>query len=335
MITAIAAIAVFLTVILVHEFGHFAVAKLVGIEVNEFSIGMGPKILQRKKGETEYTLRILPIGGYVKMEGEDESSDNPRSFNNAKPLSKIGVLAAGAIMNFTLAIITLTIVSYGMGVPTTTVNIMEGLPAEKSGMISGDKIISINNNPITDWNSIAENINDTDPNKDIEVEVKRENKNKTFFIKTTVEDGRNIIGIKPVVEKSLLGAIKGGLQNTGMFLGAMFEFISMLFKGQVGINGLAGPVGVIKEVGVFAKQGIYDLLFFLGFISINLGFLNLLPIPALDGSRIAFLLVELVRGKPVNPEKEGFVHFLGFIFLISLMLIVTYKDIIGLNLFNK
>ncbi len=335
MLTAISAIFVFLTVILVHEFGHFAVAKLVGIKVNEFSIGMGPKILQRKKGETEYTLRILPIGGYVKMEGEDESSNNPRSFNNANVFSRIGVLAAGAIMNFILALVTLSIVSYGLGVGTTTIKIRQGMPAEESGMISGDTIISVNENPTNTWDSVVENINNSAFNKDIEVKVIRDNKEKTFIIKPIIEDDRNQIGIETTVEKSFLIAIRGGFEKTGMFIGAMFEFIAMLFKGQVGINSLAGPVGVIKEVGVVAKLGIYNLLFFLGFISINLGFLNLLPIPALDGSRIVFLLVELVRGKPIDPEKEGFVHFLGFIFLISLMLLVTYKDIIGLSFFNK
>lgn len=335
MITAISAIFVFLMVILVHEFGHFAVAKLVGIKVNEFSIGMGPKIFQRKKGETEYTLRALPIGGYVKMEGEDESSDNPRSFNNVSVLSRIGVLAAGAIMNFILAIVTLTIVSYGIGVPTTTIEIIEDLPAEQSGMITGDTIIAINKQATNTWEAIVEHINKSDPNEEIQVEVERENQRKTFFIKPTTEDERNIIGISPEVEKSFLSAIKGGFQKTWMFLGLMFEFISMLFKGQIGINHLSGPVGVIKEVGVMAKMGIYNLLYFLGFISINLGFLNLLPIPALDGSRIVFLLIELVRGKPIDPEKEGFIHFLGFVFLISLMLLVTYKDIISLNFFNR
>lgn len=334
MLTTISAIFVFLTVILVHEFGHFAVAKLVGIKVNEFSIGMGPKILQKQNGETEYTLRLLPIGGYVKMDGEDESSDNPRSFNNAHVLARIGVLISGALMNFILAIVTLSIVSYAIGVGTTTVNVREGLPAEESGMLSGDTIISVNSNSIDNWNSLVDYIDDTDLNKDIEVKVKRDNEEKTFFIQPIQVDGRNQIGIETIVEKSLWVGIKGGFEKTGMFMGAMFDFISMLFKGQVGIESLAGPVGVIKEVGVFAKRGIYDLLFFLGFISINLGFLNLLPIPALDGSRIVFLLIELVRGKPIDPEKEGFVHFLGFIFLISLMLIVTYKDIIGLNIFN-
>ena len=118
-----------------------------------------------------------------------------------------------------------------------------------------------------------------------------------------------------------------------MFLGLMFEFISMIFKGKVGINHLSGPIGVIHEVGVAAKLGIYNLLYILGFISVNLGFFNLLPIPALDGSRIVFLLIELVRGKPIDPDKEGFIHFVGFVLLISLMLLVTYKDIIKFNIF--
>lgn len=336
MLTAIAAIFVFLMVILFHEFGHFIVAKKVGIKVNEFSIGMGPKLFQKKKGETEYTLRALPIGGYVKMEGEDEASNDPRSFNKVSALSRIAVVAAGAIMNFVLAIVILTIVSYGIGMPTNIIdNTVPGSPAEKSGLISGDIIININGIEINNWDTTVDSINKSDPNKEMEIGIKRDNEIRKIMVKPITEKGKTIIGIMPKYEKSISSAIKGGFENTFMFLKLMFEFIGMIFKGKVGIKHLSGPVGVIHEVGVQAKLGIYNLLYILGFISVNLGFFNLLPIPALDGSRIVFLLVELVRGKPIDPEKEGFIHFVGFILLISLMLIVTYRDLIKFNIFSR
>lgn len=334
MLTAISAIFVFLMVILVHEFGHFAVAKLVGIKVNEFSIGMGPKILQTKKGETEYTLRILPIGGYVKMEGEDEKSNDPRSFSKVPALSRIAVVAAGAIMNFISAIIILAIVSHGIGMPSNTVDTaLPGSPAEEAGIKSNDTIISINGNKINSWNAIVDNINEANPDKEMEVIVNRDGDILNFNIFPEVKEGRTVIGVAPAYIKSFSSAVRGGFEKTSMFLRLMFEFIGMVFQGKVSTNDLSGPVGVIREVGVAARLGIYNLLYLLGFISINLGFFNLLPIPALDGSRIVFLVIELIRGKPIDPDREGFIHLIGFVLLISLMLIVTYKDILKFNIF--
>lgn len=331
--TAIAAIFVFLLVILVHELGHFAVAKFTGIRVNEFSIGMGPKLLDARKGETQYTLRALPIGGYVKMEGEDEDTEDPRGFSNASPLARIGVLAAGSIMNFILAFIVLTVVSFGLGSPTNTIdNIRDGSPAEIYGLKSGDKIVNINNVEINNWESLSENINDINPDETFTISLIRNGEEKVISLNTIHEDGRNIIGITPKFESSLGSSIKGGYRNTKRFLGFMFDFVRMTFRGEVSTNDLSGPVGVISEVGKAAEMGIYNLLIILGFISINLGFFNLLPIPALDGSRLLFVVIELIRGKPIDKEREGFIHFIGFIFLLGLMLMVTYKDIIRINL---
>ena len=336
MLTAVSAILVFLIVILVHEFGHFAVAKLVGIKVNEFSIGMGPKLIQRKSGETEYTLRLLPIGGYVKMEGEDEDSNDPRSFNNFPPLSRIAVVAAGAIMNFILAIVVLTIVSFGVGAPGTTIEeTTPNSPAERAGLLPGDRIVEINNIKINNWESIVDTISNSDPNSEIDIVINRNGQNISYSLIPTIDEGRTVIGIIPKYEKSFIAAIKGGIEKTLIIIRLMFEFFGMLFRGQVKLDHLSGPVGIIHEVGVAAKSGIYDLLFLLGFININLGFINLLPIPALDGSRIIFLFIELIRGKPINPEKEGLIHFIGFVFLISLMLIITYRDIIKFNIFGR
>lgn len=334
MLTAVSAIFVFLMVILFHEFGHFAVAKLVGIKVNEFSIGMGPKLLQKKKGETEYTLRLLPIGGYVKMEGEDEESSDPRSFNKVSVLSRIAVVAAGAAMNFILALIVFSIVSYGAGMPTNVIKeTIKGSPAEEFGLKNGDVILSINESETKDWDNIVNSINESNPNKEIRIKVLRNDTEVDFNVKPVIEEGRTIIGIVPTSIKSIPLALKGGVQKTKMFLGLMFEFVNMIFKGQVTTRDLSGPIGVIREVGVAAKYGFLNLLYITGFISVNLGFFNLLPIPALDGSRIIFLILEIVRGKPINPDKEGFIHFVGFVLLISLMLLVTYRDIIKFQLF--
>lgn len=333
MLTAISAIFVFLMVIVVHEFGHFIVAKSVGIRVNEFAIGMGPKLFQRRKGETEYTFRAFPIGGYVKMEGEDEASNDPRSFGNVPVLSRIAVVAAGAIMNFILAIVILSIVTYGIGTPINTISdTIENSPASKV-IESGDKIIAINGVDIETWDDIVKNINSADVTKEMIITVDRNGSELDLSLIPQVNDGKITVGIVPDYAKTLKGSIKGGFEKTGEFVVLMFDFIKMIFKGEVGINHLSGPVGVIKEVGNAAEMGIYNLLYILGFISVNLGFFNLLPIPALDGSRIIFLLIELVRGKPMDPNKEGFVHFIGFVLLISLMLVVTYKDIIRLNIF--
>lgn len=332
--TAIAAIFVFLLVILLHELGHFTVAKLVGIKVNEFSIGMGPKIIQRQKGETKYTLRILPIGGYVNMEGEDEDSDDPRGFGKASPLARMAVVAAGAIMNFVLALIVLSIFSFNTGEPTTVIGeIIENTPAEVAGILPGDRITHINHISVNTWEELSEAISSSELKEDMEVSILRSNEDITINVVPVSEEGRNIIGIIPRYKKSLSYGIKGGFEKTGMFIKLMFDFIGMVFKGQVSTKDLAGPIGVINEVGQAAKMGMTSLLLILGFISVNLGFFNLLPIPALDGSRLVFLFIELVRGKPIDPEKENVIHLVGFAFLIGLMLIVTYRDLLRLNIF--
>ncbi|SCG83411.1 putative membrane-associated zinc metalloprotease [Proteiniborus sp. DW1] len=333
--TALATIFVFFIVVVFHEFGHFIIAKISGIKVHEFAIGMGPRLFKINKGDTDYSLRLLPIGGYVKMEGEDEHSDDEKSFSK-KPIGvRMAVIAAGAIMNFVLAIIVFSIYAYNVGVPTTTIDeATERLPAYESGLRSGDTIKSINGSEVNSWDDIKNYIG-TSNGEEITVSVIRNGKEYNFIMKpiTNKEENRLIIGITPKLVKSLPLSIKSGFQNMIMILGLMFQFIAMLFRGKVSSGDISGPVGIVYLVGEAAKSGFQYVLYVAGFISINLGFFNLLPIPALDGSRLVFLLLELIRGKPVNPEREGFIHFIGFVFLILLMLVVAYKDLIKFNIF--
>jgi len=333
--TALATIFVFFIVVVFHEFGHFIVAKTSGIKVHEFAIGMGPRLFKINKGETSYSLRLLPIGGYVKMEGEDEHSDDEKSFSKKPVTIRMAVIAAGAIMNFILAIIVFSIYAYNVGVPTTTINeATERLPAYEAGIRKGDTIKSINDLDVNSWEDIKKYINASN-GEEIKVIVIRNENEHTITIRPILseEDNRLIIGISPNLDRSISLSIKNGFQNMIMVLGLMFQFIAMLFKGKISSGDISGPVGIVYLVGEAAKSGFQYVLYVAGFISINLGFFNLLPIPALDGSRLIFLFLELVRGKPVNPEREGLIHFIGFIFLISLMLFVAYKDLIKFNIF--
>lgn len=332
--TALAAIFVFLIVIFLHELGHFTVAKIVGIKVNELSIGMGPRFYHKKYGDTEYSIRALPIGGYVKMEGEDEESDDPRGFSKKSPLARIAVVAAGAIMNFILAIIVLSIVSFMIGEPTTTISeIIDNSPAELAGLEPGDKIISISGKDINSWDDIVDAIENSDTETQLEIMIERNNDIMSIQVTPRNEDGRNVIGIVPKGEGNFITAVKEGFSNTAYFIKLMTNFITTAFNGNVSADDLSGPLGVISAVNQAANQGIISLLYLLGFISVNLGFINLLPFPALDGGRIVFLIVELLRGKPLDPKKEGLIHFIGLILLFALMIFVTYNDILRTNLF--
>lgn len=335
--TAVFTLLVFGIVIAIHEFGHFIVAKLAGVKVHEFAIGMGPKLFQKKKGETEYTLRLLPIGGYVKMEGEDEESDDERSFGKQPAWIKIAIVSAGAFMNFVLAIVVFTIYSYGIGTPTTIIeSVVNQMPAQEAGIVKGDKIIGVNDYNTDSWQDVTEKISKSET-EEIKITIQRDNNQETYTINAIKDkdEDRLIIGIQPKFEKNFMSAIKGGISNFTLSVKMMFEFIGQLFQGNVNKDDVSGPVGIVYAVGVVSKQGLMSVLFFMGLISINLGVFNLLPIPALDGSRVVFLLIELIRGKPVDPNKEGIIHMVGFVLLILLMIVVAYNDIIKFNIISK
>ncbi|AKL95441.1 zinc metalloprotease [Clostridium aceticum] len=329
--TALTAIFVFGLLVFIHELGHFSVAKMVGIKVHEFAIGMGPRLLRYKRGETDYSIRILPIGGYVKMEGEDEVSNDSRSFSKKTVGERIAVIFAGPFMNFILSILLFAIIFYNvMGTPTTRIQqVMENSPAAMAGIHENDKILSVNNVAIRDWDHLVEEIN-ISQGETLEVELMRGNEKIQKMVKPEADEStdRFMIGIVPVTEKSVTLALRGSYEQTKMIFTEMLAFFGRLFRRQATSAEVVGPVGIISLVGQASRDGFYNVLYLAALISINLGIINLLPIPALDGSRILFLIFELFRGKPVDPDKEAFVHMVGLALLMLLMIIITYKDIL-------
>lgn len=318
--TFFASIFVFLLIIALHEFGHFAIAKLVGIKVNEFSIGMGPKLFQKKKKETKYTLRALPIGGYVAMEGEEESSDDPRSFNNAPVLNRLAVIVSGAGMNFLLAFLAFFLSFLFIGNPSNFVGeIVKDSPAYYAQIQPKDKIISINNTNTSNWNEIVEEINNSKGK--ITLEIERNGQIIEKDIEPDRMDDRIVIGISRSTDifTSFVYAGKTTIETIVVII----DLLSKLFSGGFSINALSGPVGVVQAIGKSAQYGMGSLLFLTGYISANLGFMNLLPIPALDGGKVVFLLIEFFRGKPVDENLEMKLSMISISLLFGLMIYVT------------
>ncbi|WP_028516495.1 M50 family metallopeptidase [Ruminococcus flavefaciens] len=344
------AIIIFGLIVTVHEFGHFICAKLSGIKVLEFSVGMGPKLLQKQKGETKYSLRLLPLGGYCAMEGEDATNSDPRSFRNAKLWKRMVVLVAGAGMNFVLGLVAIIIyVSMMDGVPTTTVR--EFAKAEENGDVTyyaesldtglerGDKIISVDGTrvySILDFNYVFYNMQEHEGH---EVIVKRNGERiKLDDVAFGIKDGSGKFVDFAVryMNKNPITVLQG---SGGQFM-SMTHIIGLslkqLFSGQVEKEDVSGPVGVVSAINETAKEseslkdGIFNLLYMMALISINVGIFNLLPIPGLDGGRLLFCFIELVRRKPIKPEHEGYVHLAGMVLLFGIMIFATYNDIVTL-----
>ncbi len=325
--TFISFIFVFGLIVFAHELGHFATAKFNGIKVHEFALGMGPTLLKKQGKETLYSLRLLPIGGYVKMEGEDEASEDPRSFTNKKPLQRLIVLAAGAFMNFILAYVLLVIIMFSLGSPSNIVgDTVADLPAKEAGILSNDAITSINGTTINSWEDVIAGINQSG-GAPLTIEVLRNSEPLTFEVVPNVrEDGSYQIGIQTKFVKKFDQAFVMAGKQFWTFFTDIFKFFTQIGNKNVTAQ-LVGPVGLVSIIGEVSRQGIMNLLLLAAYISVNLGIVNLLPFPALDGGRIIFVIIEMIMGKPINREKEGFVHFVGFVILMGLMLFLVFKDV--------
>lgn len=328
MVTILIALIVFGLVVIVHEFGHFAVAKLSGITVHEFSIGMGPQVFSKKSGDTKYSLRALPLGGYVKMEGEDEDSESEGSFSSKSIPKRMAVILAGAFMNFVLAFVVFIIYFMIIGTPINTVGeVIDNSPAQHAGLLENDVIKEIDGIKISDWNGVTTAVSDSKTDE-IEIKVDRNGEEKIIKTETEISEGRKMVGIVPATKFSLVESVKNSFKLLFEMIKMMFDFIGRAIRGGVSTDEVSGPLGVYHAIGTAAKAGLIQIILITGFLSVNLGFFNLLPIPALDGSRFVFLLIEAIRGKKLDPRKEGLVHMIGFTLLIGFTIFITYKDIL-------
>lgn len=410
--TIVASILVFSVIVLVHEFGHYKAAKSVGIKVYEFAIGMGPTLFKREKNGTIYSIRAVPIGGFVQMEGEEEDVRTSTSYGTKSVWQRFKVIAAGPLMNYALALALFIIIAFSFGVygnridyiaensneykagmrtgdkiisvngekayiwedifyeiinpdntyytveyerdgkirqakinnnyrkvvgiatdivdgkATTTVSPSEVTsPAYKAGIKDGDKVVSVNDIPVGTWEELTSQVENTPDGTPVKITVDRSGELIDFNIEPQTQIS---VKFNTQLEKSFVTAISSSAYKTVYYIELMFKTISRLVTGKLGSDALGGPVMVISMVGEAAESGVLSLLNLAAFISINLGFMNLLPIPALDGSKLVFLIVEAVRGKAIPIEKEGYIHFIGFVVLIGFMIFITYKDILRL-----
>lgn len=330
------AVVLFLLLIVFHEFGHFIVAKKSGIKVNEFAVGMGPLVYSKEKGETIYSFRAIPIGGYCAMEGEDDESSDPRSFDNAPASKRFLTILAGPVANLIIAVLVFTIVGVIGGVVTTTVSdFIEDSPAQAAGIEKGDEILKINGQKIADFTDISKVVNDFYKDKDFDKEItvlaKRNGKDLDFAFKPKVEGENTYIGIIPARRTpGFFEAIGLGFKETGRNVKMIFTILGRLFTGKLAFGALSGPVGVLKELGNQAQNGLANLLYFLAYISVNLAVFNLLPIPALDGSKLLTSGIEIITGKKINKKLEEKITMVGFFILLGLILVVSIKDIVNL-----
>lgn len=339
---------IFGVIVIGHEFGHFLLGRMNGIGVVEFSVGMGPKLCSFTRNGTIYSLRLLPIGGACMFAGEDgaetvNSENIGKSFSEAPVWGRIATVAAGPIFNFILAFI-LSIVLFGMsGVNRPTVSeIIPDSPAEAAGLMAGDELLRINGKRVHFFDEISTTLMFNE-GKQIEIQYLRNGEKFETSLKPAFdEEGQYYyIGIYHYAKAedtkvNGLECLKYSFYNVGYQLEMTYKSLAMLIGGKVAPTDMAGPVGMAQIVGntyeatkeygakvVFAYMTRIAIL-----LSVNIGFLNLLPLPALDGGRLVFMLVEVVRGKPVPPEKEGMVHFAGFVALMLLMVFVMYNDIV-------
>lgn len=330
MTTVILTLVIFMFIILIHEFGHFITAKLCNVRVNEFSIGMGPLLLRKKKGDTQYSLRLLPIGGYVSMEGEDADSEDDRALNKKPLWQRLIIVSAGAMLNLLLGFVIIVILYSAQGTaPTINVeSVQQGAPAY--GVLQpGDRIVKYNGNRTWYYKNLNFMMSDNDGSP-VTLEIERGE--ERFPVELTPqyneEYGRYMIGVSFASENlNPLTILKYSFYEMFFVVKLVLYSLVMLVTGKVPLSQVSGPVGAGSMIGEAARAGFLTLLNISAILSINIGVFNLIPFPALDGGRIFFMLVELVRRKPIPTEKEGMVHFVGLVLLMVLMIVVTWNDL--------
>ena len=381
MITAIVSVVMFLVMISLHEFGHFIVAKALKFRVDEFSVGMGPLILKKQKGETQYSLRALPLGGYCKFDEDNPEDDDPRAFVNQKAWKRLIVLLAGGVFNIILGFVLFIVVVFAISPVRTNVveSVVPNSYIEQSGMQAGDTIVAINGKGVSFYNDISLYTQNFTKDENAQLTVKRNGENIDFNfkpteqiiettytengadIKTTVngatEEARHadysdsfvkddsiigktetvtryIIGFTPAQKNINIFNVWGEAWNETKFVVKLvYQSLWQIITGKIGIREMSGPVGIVNEVNTAVNSGSMSWLYVINLVAlltINLGVFNLLPIPALDGGRILFVLWEMITGKRIPPDKEGIVHAIGMALLLLLVLVISFSDIMKL-----
>ena len=330
-------------IILVHEFGHFIWAKIFKVHIYEFSIGMGPIIFTHKgKDKIDYNIRAIPLGGFVSMAGEvyeDDDKIDKKSFMCNKPWwQRIIILVAGVTNNFIMALLILFVSAliWGGNISLPVVDdVVEDFPMEKAGIVAGDKILEINGRKVNNWD--AAQILFIMESKDNKYELKIENEDgkvRDVIVEPKVEksdDGIETktfgIYIKTETLKGFFGSIKYAFLKFGSIVESMALTIEGLFTGKISLQALSGPVGMYEVIDSSIGYGLNYMLYIVAFLSINVGFINILPFPAFDGGRVFFLIIEKIKGSPVNSKFENTCHLIGFALLILLMIYITIQDI--------
>ncbi len=327
----------------IHELGHFLAGRSVGVFIHEFAVGFGPLIFSTQKDETKYSLRLIPIGGFTRFAGgergagaEDEDAHVPphRRMDKQPPGKRAWIVSAGPLANLLLAAVIFFVVFAFVGVmqPTTVIaEVLPGYPAHQAGVQIGDQLLSIDGKEIKTWDNLVGTV-EKKAGVPIQVTLRRGPETRTVTVVPVDSEGVGLIGVRPEAVKTKLNPLAGFLQG-------FRETVTVSIIWLQGIVGMllrrvpadvTGPLGITMVLGEAARMGAAELLYLAGALSANLGLINLLPIPALDGSRLVFCAWEAVRKKPIDPEKEGVVHLVGFFILISLFVLVTYKDVLRL-----
>lgn len=334
----ILALIIFSAIVIFHELGHFLLAKWNGIEVIEFSLGMGPRLLSHVWGDTRYSLKLLPIGGSCQMVGEEEASDSEGAFGNKSVWARIAVVAAGPVFNFILAWVLALIIVGSVGYDNTKVDIIPDSAAAEAGMEDGDQIISINGSRTWLYREVSL-YSSLHQGQTATVVYERNGEKQTVVLTPKKSDtGAYLYGFSRTVQREKGGALETvgySCAEIRYWLKATVESLKMLIGGQVGLEEMSGPVGIVSTIGDTYKESRVDGWYYVTMnmimiailLSVNLGVMNLLPIPALDGGRLVFLILEAIRGKAIPQEKESMVHFTGFVLLMGLMAVILFSDL--------
>ena len=327
-------------IIMIHECGHFACAKLFKVKVNEFSLGMGPALFKRKKGDTLYAVRLFPIGGYVAMEGEDDASEDDRAFNKKPVWQKMIIVVAGALMNLILGFILMVLLLTTSTDLIGTNTIKEFYPdavSSQYGLQAGDRFVEIDGHHVwseLDLSFLMSRSQDGVFDFVVERNGEKVTLNDVYFA-TEQQNGITLIQYDFIIigeQPGFLNIVKNAFTQSASIVRMVWLSVFDLVTGRYGMSELAGPVGTVDIIADVTAQAVSsgsltNLLTIMAFITINVGVANLLPLPALDGGRFLFLAIEAVRRKPVNPKYEGYVHAAGLALLLLLMVVVTYNDI--------